>query len=64
MKTTTTEHSHTMKTIDLTPSWQACVRIYCAVLRNPEASQEAIKLAEDELMRLAAHVDNMQEENK
>ena len=53
-----------MKTIDLTPRWQACVRIYCAVLRNPEASQEAIKLAEDELMRLAAHVDNMQEGNK
>ena len=53
-----------MKTIDLTPSWTACVRIYCAVLRNPEASQEAIKLAEDELMRLATHVDKMQEENK
>lgn len=53
-----------MKTIDLTPSWQACVRIYCAVLRNPEASQEAIKLAEDELMRLATHVDKMQEEKE
>lgn len=49
-----------MKTIDLTPSWQACVRIYCAVLRNPQASQEAVKYAEEELMRLAAHVDNLQ----
>jgi hypothetical protein len=48
-----------MKTIDLTPSWQACVRIYCAVLRNPEASQEAVSLAESELLRLGKHVDQL-----
>jgi hypothetical protein len=47
-------------TIDLTPSWEACVRIYCAVLRNPEASQEALSLAEDELLRLGKHVDSLQ----
>jgi hypothetical protein len=52
------------KTIDLTPSWKACVRIYCAVLQNPKASAEAKELAESELMRLANHVDNMQEGNK
>lgn len=64
MKTTEAVLDKIHDTIDLTPSWQACVRIYCAVLRNPEASQEAKELAESELMRLAAHVDNMQEENK
>jgi hypothetical protein len=48
------------KTFDLTPSWETCVRIYCAVLRNPEASQEALSLAEDELLRLGKHVDNLQ----
>jgi hypothetical protein len=53
-----------MKTIDLTPSWQACVRIYCAVLQNPQASSEAKEMAESELMRLATHVDKMQEGNK
>jgi len=47
-------------TIDITPSWEACVRIYCAVLRNPEASQEALSLAESELLRLGKHVDNLQ----
>jgi hypothetical protein len=47
-------------TIDLTPSWQTAVRICCAVLRNPDASQKAIDTAESELLRLAAHVDNLQ----
>jgi hypothetical protein len=47
-------------TIDMTPSWQTCVQIYCAVLRNPDASVEAIHSAEGELMRLAAHVDKLQ----
>jgi hypothetical protein len=47
-------------TIDITPSWQGCVRIFCAVLRNPEASQEALNTAESELMRLAEHVDSLQ----
>lgn len=43
------------------PDWQTCVRIYCAVLRNPEASVEAIQSAEGELMRMAAHIDAMQD---
>ncbi len=54
MKTTESE------TFDMTPSWETCVRIYCAVLRNPEASQEALSLAEDELLRLGKHVDSLQ----
>jgi hypothetical protein len=48
------------ETIDLTPSWTACVRMYCAVLQNPKASSEAKEMAESELMRLATHVDNLQ----
>ena len=47
-------------TMDMTPGWQTCVQIYCAVLRNPDASDEAIQSAQGELMRLAAHVDKMQ----
>jgi hypothetical protein len=47
------------QTIDLTPSWTACVRIFCAVLQNPKASAEAKELAESELMRLADYVDNL-----
>jgi hypothetical protein len=46
--------------IDMTPSWQTCVQVYCMVLRNPDASCEAIQSAEGELMRLAAHVDKLQ----
>jgi hypothetical protein len=48
------------KTFDLTPTWETCVRIYCAVLRNPDASQEAVSQAESELLRLGKHVDNLQ----
>jgi hypothetical protein len=47
-------------TIDIPPTWEACVRIYCAVLRNPEASQEAVSLAESELLRLGQDVDKLQ----
>jgi hypothetical protein len=58
MKNTESENLKT--TIDITPTWEACVRIYCAVLRNPEASQEAVISAESELLRLGKHVDNLQ----
>ena len=47
-----------METIDLTPTWETCVRIYCAVLRNPDASESAIRGAEEELIRLARFVDS------
>lgn len=50
-------------TIDLTPNWKTAVRIYCAVLRNPDASASAIKTAEDELLRLAEHVDKLQKKD-
>ena len=35
-------------TIDMTPSLQTCVQVYCMVLRNPDASVEAIHSAEGE----------------
>ena len=47
-------------TIDLTPSWSALIPFMVAVLRNPEASEEAVKTIEGELMRLAQHVDKLQ----
>lgn len=47
--------------IDMTPSWETCVRVYCAVLRNPDASPDALATAEKEILRLAAHVDKMQQ---
>jgi len=51
-----------MQTADLTPSWETAARIYIAVLRNPEASAEGIKSAEEELLRLARFVDSKQKE--
>ena len=53
-----------MKTIDLTPSWSALMPVMIAVLRNPEASQDAVETIEGELMRLANHIDKMQEEKE
>jgi hypothetical protein len=51
-----------MQTVDLTPTWEAAVRIYIAVLRNPEASFEGVKAAEEELLRLANIVDSIRKE--
>lgn len=53
-----------MKTIDLTPSWSALMPVMIAVLRNPEASQDAVETIEGELVRLANHIDKMQEEKE
>jgi len=46
-----------MKTIDMTPTWEASVRVYIAVLRNPGADSEAIAGAENEIMRVARIAD-------
>jgi hypothetical protein len=48
----------TGETIDMTPSWEFCVRVYIAVLQNPDASYEALQSAESELLRLARIVDS------
>jgi len=46
-----------METIDLTPTWEACFKIYLAVLQNPEASTEAVQTAHEELLRAARALD-------
>lgn len=51
------------ETISLRPSWRTAVRIYIAVLRNPDATNEAHDAAEAELLRLADTVDNLNREN-
>lgn len=51
------------ETISLRPSWRTAVRIYIAVLRNPDATNMAHDAAEAELLRLADTVDNLNREN-
>lgn len=46
-----------MKTIDLTPTWETAARIYCAVLRNPDADADAVDNAEKEILRVARIAD-------
>lgn len=53
-----------MKTIDITPTWEAAVQIYLMVLANPDASFEARRGAQDELLRLGRIVDSIIEERK
>jgi hypothetical protein len=50
------------KTIDLTPTWEAAVMIYCQVLQNPEAADAAIINAQEDLLKLARYVDKLQAE--
>lgn len=45
-------------TVDCTPTWEFATRIYIAVLRNPDASFDALRAAEEELIRLARIVDH------
>jgi hypothetical protein len=52
---------HIPKSIDMTPSWEVAVRIYCAVLRNPNASDKAVADAESELLRVARIADAFQQ---
>jgi hypothetical protein len=48
--------------VDLTPSWETAVQIYCAVLENPNASPEGRESARAEIVRLAQSVDAMRKE--
>jgi hypothetical protein len=47
-----------MKTIDITPTWQALLPTMLAVIANPEASHESKQGISEELMRLAKIVDD------
>ncbi len=51
-------------TIDMTPSWTAAVRIYCAVLQNPDADPNAKWNAEKDLLNLAGAMDKVIADNK
>lgn len=52
---------HIPESVDITPSWEVCVRIYCAVLRNPDASDKAVADAESELLRVGRIADAFRE---
>ena len=45
--------------MDITPTWEAAISIYIEVLRNPDASFNAVTSARMELIRLARMVDKM-----
>src|SRR5262249_32330747 len=45
------------KYIDLTPTWEALLPAMIAVLRNPDASCEAVRTISDELAKLARCAD-------
>ena len=48
------------ETIDLTPTWQATMRIYMAVLENPKAEAHSLAAIRADLLRLARWVDKRQ----
>ena len=53
-----------MKTIDITPTWEALITAMVQVLRNPKANSESIKGITEELTRLAKIVDTQNKEAK
>ena len=52
------------ETIDITPTWQACVKIYIAVLESKNASFTGKREARTELLRLAKIVDDQNKKLK
>lgn len=53
-----------MKKIEIQPTWEDAMRVYIAVLRNPEAGFHAIRNAETELINLARSVDALVKQTK
>ena len=53
-----------MKTIDVTPKWEAMMRVMLAVLENPKASAESKQSRREELISLGRWVDPLNEERK
>jgi len=51
-----------MKTIDMTPSWQATVSILVEILQSPKAGYACKQNAIAELKRLAKFVDDLKKE--
>ena len=50
-----------MKTIDITPTWEALIPAMVAVLQNPKASKEAVQGITEERTRLAKFADNIKQ---
>ena len=50
-----------METIDITPTWEAVVRICIHAIKNPDTPDSVKQDCEDELLRLARFVDAQQE---
>ena len=53
-----------MKTIDVTPKWEAMMRLMLAVLEDPTASAESKQSMREELINLGRWVDKVNEERK
>ena len=53
-----------MKTIDMTPRWEALIPVMVTILRNPKASIDSVRFVQDELVRIARAVDKQNEEAK
>ena len=51
-----------MKTIDVTPSWQATFSILVEILQSPKAGHACKQNAVAELKRLAKFVDDLKKE--
>jgi hypothetical protein len=51
-----------MRTIDLTPTWEAAVRIYLMVLEDGE--EKGKEMAREELLRLARQYDELVADTK
>lgn len=50
--------------IDLTPTWQGLIPAFVAVLGNPDADHSAKQTIQDELLRIAKVVDELNASNK
>jgi hypothetical protein len=53
-----------VETIDLTPTWESAVLIYCAVLENPDAGLEAKHAAREDLLSLGRAMDKIRSATK
>ena len=53
-----------MQTIDVTPKWEAMMRIMLAVIENPKSSADSKKALKEELIDLARWVDSVNKEKK
>ena len=59
-----TDETQTVKTIDLTPTWESAVLIYCDVLENPDAGYEAKQSAREDILNLARAMDKIRSKRK